>query len=315
MDENGAAPSPKDIRPASASRRWLVAAITATVCGAILLVYVLTSLWPGGGIHDAVPIAYEESTSALVVVVSRTPGGPGEWDDFTRVIGYLSRELDRPVRIRYLTNEEDVPEVVTTEDIDIGLICAHHYFELAREGVIKGVVTPVVAGTSCTRHQLIVRADSEYRGLSDLRGSVVAASTKSSLGGWAYLQWMCDQEGLDLDTYFGEVRLGATQGIHIADLAAGRIDATVVNTMQVVHTDMSPFRVLAESPEFGAPPVVVDSTLDPETVTAIREALLAFDPEDELPGDSFIDGFVPVESVDYSFQTELAEACDAPHAE
>jgi phosphonate transport system substrate-binding protein len=293
------------------SNRWLVAAIVVTVLGAVALAVAVTGLF-GGNEPDAsaetVAVAGEEP-GALLVAVSRTPGGPGEWENFARVIKYLSEELQRPVAVRYITEEEVAADVIRDEEVDLAFVCAHIYLDLLEENEVEALVTPIVDGTTDTRAMIVVRDDSDLQTWEDLRETAVAASDKSSLGGYAYLQWYAEQQGVELREFFREVRLGETQEANLRALAEGRVEATVVNSVQVVHRDMSEFRTLQESEPFGAPPIVATNRLDPEISAQVKEALIAFDAESRLSEDSAIDGFVAAETVDYSFEEILRHVC------
>jgi phosphonate transport system substrate-binding protein len=293
------------------SNRWLFAAIAVTVVGAVALAVAVAGLFGGhepGASSGTVAVAGEEP-EALLVAVSRTPGGPGEWENFARVIKYLSDELQRPVAVRYITEEEVAADVIRDEEVDLAFVCAHIYLDLLEEGKVEGLVTPIVDGTPDTRAMIVVRDDSDLETWEDLRGTAVAVSDKSSLGGYAYLQWYAEQRGVELREFFREVRLGETQEANLRELADGGVDATVVNSVQVVHRDMSEFRTLQESEPFGAPPIVATNRLDPETSAQAKEALIAFDAESRLSEDSAIDGFVAAETVDYSFEEILRHVC------
>ena len=293
------------------SNRWLVAAIVVTVIGAVALGVAVSGLFvsDASDASSVSPVVEVDDPSALVVAVSRTPGGPGEWENFARVIKYLSDELQRPVAVRYLTEEELAADVIRDEQVDVAFVCAHIYLDLQEEGEVESLVTPVVGGTSETSAMIVVREDSGFERWEDLEGTAVAVSDKSSLGGYAYLQWLAEQKGVELREYFSEVRLGDTQDQNLGDLSGGRVEATVVNSAQVVHRDMSAFRVVEESESFGAPPLVATNRLDPETAGDVKEALIAFDADSRLSEDSAIDGFVDAETVDYSFEEILRHVC------
>jgi phosphonate transport system substrate-binding protein len=293
------------------SNRWLVAAIAATAIGLVVFGVAVSGLFLSDAsvASSVAPVVEADDPSALVVAVSRTPGGPGEWENFARTIKYLSDELQRPVAVRYLTEEELAADVIRDEQVDVAFVCAHIYLDLKAEGEVEALVTPVVGGTSETSAMIVVRGDSTFESWEDLEGTAVAVSDKSSLGGYAYLQWLAEQKGVELREYFSEVRIGDTQDQNLGDLSDGRVEATVVNSVQVVHRDMSAFRVVEESEPFGAPPLVATNRLDAETAAEVKEALIAFDAGSRLSEDSAIDGFVDAATVDYSFEEILRHVC------
>lgn len=302
---------PHQVRTAhSSSRWWLIAALVATAIAAVMALVSLSGLshWDGrdSQIRAAAPI---ESASTLTVAVARTPGGPGEWTNWARVIKYLSEELERPVAVRYLSKEDEAAQVIAEEDVDIAFICAHHYLDLRDQGEVTAICTPVMGGASTSRMWMITRTDDPAEGFEDLRGSVVAASDKSSLGGYSYLSLLAAEHDVDLLEFFSEVRLGESQENNMHDVMSGEVRATVVNSAQVLAWDMSQFKVIEESPEVGCPPMVVDENMPDELRERITQVMLDFDSSSVLSGGSFIDGFVALDEADYVYAEELRDAC------
>jgi phosphonate transport system substrate-binding protein len=245
--------------------------------------------------------------SGLVVVVARTPGGTGEWANFARVIGYLSEQIDRSVSVRYVAREEDAIDIVTADEADVAFLCAHMYLDLRDQGLVEGVAVPRVDGSAECSMQLVVRAD-DPRGFAELEGATLAVSDKSSLGGQAYLMWLCGEKGVGLQEYFGEVRTGEAMEENVAALLDGTVDATVVNSAQIARRFSEDLRVVEESPPFGLPPAVISRNLDSQTSRAISDALLGFDPS-TLPESSRLDGFADIDGVSYEFEEALRDQC------
>lgn len=296
------------VRPRRRSSQILMVAIAVTVVVAIvgaLSVYPLLMSDP----EDAAAPVGSAQEGAVVVAVARTAGGAGEWSNWARVFSYLSDQIGRPVTLRYLTSEEEIEDVLADEPIDLALVCPHQYVDLAEQGRAKGVVTPVISGSPLTSAMLVVAADSPVTTFEDLRGRRIAVSDKTSLGGYAYMMWLCERHGVDAAEYFAEVRLGDTLEHNARDVLAGEVDCTVVNASQLASDD-SRLRVVERSPEYGTPPIVVVSDIDAATIDAIRDALVAFDPDIDLAGaKTTISGFVPTDPEAYEFVRDLRDAC------
>jgi ABC-type phosphate/phosphonate transport system substrate-binding protein len=294
-----------------ASHRWFQVAVLATIIAIAVLVVLFAGLVPdadSASRPDAETVSPPASGESLVVAVARTPGGPTEWSNWARVIKHMSEELGLPVSVRYLSKEDEAADVIAEEDIDVAFVCAHQYVELRERGSVTGLCSPVIDGDHMTTTMLVVSADDEAESFEDLQGSVIGASDKSSLGGFAYLSNLCAERGVNPYEHFAEVRLGDTQERNMRALLDGEIRATVVNSAQVVAWDMSGFKVVESSRGFGTPPVVVDSDLDPELESRIRAFLLSFDDE-LLPSESYISGFVKLDEGDYAYAEVLREAC------
>lgn len=292
------------------SAAWLRVAVLATglavVAGLVLI----------GDLADSVKGPAESNTSldateaaSLMVVVARTPGGPGEWGNFARVIGYVSEQIGRPIAVRYVPREDEASAVVRAEEADVAFLCAHMYLDLVDAEVVRGIAVPVVDGESECRMQLVVRNDNAGWAFEDLEGRSIAVSDKSSLGGQAFLLWLCGEKGVEVTDYFSAVVTGETMEENLAALIAGEVDATIVNSAQLSPERRASLSVVESSPRYGLPPVVTSTALDPAIRQSILEALLMFDADEHLPADSRIDGFVAIGSVDYAFEQVLRVQC------
>lgn len=296
--------------PRVQSHAWLYAAAAATLICGVLVVYSLAGLTKMPTVaSEGAALDSAQDRIALDVAVARAAGGPGEWENWARVIKYLSEELETPLNVRYLSKEDEAADIIVDSDVDIAFICAHHYLDLTEAGEVDAVCVPIIDGSSTTRMQLIVRADDPATSMSDVVDSVVAASDKSSLGGYAYLTYLCSERGLVPSQFFSEVRLGDSQEANMSDLRSGEIRATIVNSAQVVSWDMSEFKVIEESPPFGSTPVVVNSEMSPELRERITAILLEMNVGSQLSADSVIDGFARVDEADYAFARVLRDAC------
>ena len=289
---------------------WLHAAWTATALAAVVAAIVLPRLLSPSPPLVQSPSSVDSSGGApLQVAIARTPGGPGEWANWARVVKHVSDEVGRPASLRYLSEEDKAAQVLTDEPADIAFVCAHTYLDLKDSGTVVGLASPLIDGAESDTMMLVVRDGSPYRTLKDLREARLAVSERTSLGGYAYAQWLAKREGVALDELFGEVRLGDTQEENLRDLIAGEIDVTVVNDAQVEPGRLKNLRVVERSPAMGPPPVVVPASTDEKTRDALLKALLSFDAA-ALPKGARITGFVRLDPADYVFSDELRRACE-----
>ncbi|MHB9002926.1 MAG: phosphate/phosphite/phosphonate ABC transporter substrate-binding protein [Coriobacteriia bacterium] len=193
--------------------------------------------------------------------------------------------------------------------MDIAFLCAHHYVDLLDQDACVGIATPIIDGSSATRHLLVVRAEDPVEDFVSLKGSKFAVSDKSSLGGFAYLSYLTAQLGVKPAQFCGELTLGESQNQNMRAVLQGKARATVVSTAQIGSWDMSKFRIVEESESIGCPPVVADSGVDPELVARIREILVSCDTAALLGEPSAIDGFKALDPAEYEFAYTLRDAC------
>lgn len=270
---------------------------------------------------NGAPLASSEpapSARTLVIGMARTSGGPGEWMTYARVVARMSRETGMDLRIRYIPDRREVIRLVSEGEVDAAFLCTYCYLQLERRDLVDAAARPLVGGSSSDAAVLVVGAASPYRRLSDLRGQSVAVSDGTSLGGYAFLYWLMDRSGLSARTFFSRVVHSTSQERNLVDLAAGRIDATVVNRSQLARWSTTTFRIVESSPEYGTPPFAVRRGLDDETRTKLREALLYAMDAPGISDGSSLSGFVAATPADYGFANQLltfaAETTSAPSA-
>ncbi|GIU28549.1 PhnD/SsuA/transferrin family substrate-binding protein [Shewanella schlegeliana] len=152
--------------------------------------------------------------------------------------------------------------------------------------------------TSAIGSAIIVKADSNYRTLYDLKGKVVAASDPHALGGYQATVGLMHSLGMDPDTFFGETKfLGFPLDPLLYQVRDGNVDAAI--TPLCTLEDMvargvlksSDFRVLNPSRPDGVEcqcsttlypnwSFAATESVSPELSKEITQALL------ELPSDS-----------------------------
>ncbi|MGS0674725.1 sensor histidine kinase [Shewanella sp. 30m-9] len=82
--------------------------------------------------------------------------------------------------------------------------------------------------TSAIGSAIIVKADSDYRTLYDLKGKIVAASDPHALGGYQATVGLMHQLGMNPDTYFGQTKfLGFPLDPLLYQVRDGNVDAAI----------------------------------------------------------------------------------------
>lgn len=74
---------------------------------------------------------------------------------------------------------------------------------------------------------ILVRADSPYQSIEDLKGKTLAFVDFNSTSGYVYPRWKMRQQGINPDTYFSELALAGGHSQAVLALANGQFDAVV----------------------------------------------------------------------------------------
>jgi len=240
----------------------------------------------------------------LVVGIARTPGGPSGWIAYAAAFAQLERDLGRPVLLRYVLNRSDITHIVQDEQVDIALVPIVSYLKLKDHNAATLVAAPVIESQTRDAAVMVVARKSGVQRIEELRGGTLLLSP-DSLAGHAFAYWLFERKGWDLSDFFDSLVTSGTQDAHLGMVARGEADATCVNRSDLASWPEGTFRVVAESPGFGTPPLVAREGLARGTIEAIRRSLVSAAGRGVMPTDSVVGGFsTPAES-DYGFPRAL----------
>ncbi|MFK8026314.1 MAG: phosphate/phosphite/phosphonate ABC transporter substrate-binding protein [Ilumatobacter sp.] len=170
---------------------------------------------------------------------------------------------------------------------DVGWVCSTSFVELTTDrpasvrevGVAWVPDDPDAADRPVYFSDVVVGAGSDVTCLADLSGARIGCNDPASLSGFHALRIEIRRRGLDVSTF---ATLEMTGGHHrsIDRLLAGELDAAVIDSVVRTHRmrhdpDARALRVVERLGPWPTQPVVVHAGADDETVSEIREALLA----------------------------------------
>lgn len=276
--------------------------VAAAIVTAVMFSTVRSSLADGPQGTDQAVATLSDS---LVVGVGRVAGGPKQWDAYLTAFARLEDDLGRPLSVRLLPDEATVADAFDDGDVDIALVTLSAYLRLESEGTAELIATPVIGGQDRNAAMLVVRDDSAFRSLEDLRGARVVFST-NSIAGEGYATWLLGEFGETPDSFFGEVVRSESQEASFERVSSGEADAAFVPRGDLFGWPQGVFRAVAESPPFGMPPVVARRGLDPELVDLIRTSLTTEGAAPLSAGQGELHGFVAVTAEDFEFARILA---------
>lgn len=240
----------------------------------------------------------------ITVAIGRTPGGPSEWIAYAAAFAQLQKDLHRPVEVRYSLERSAVAEMIASGEVDVAMISVDTYLRLSDETTVTLIATPEVDGRFLDAAVAVVAADSPFASLDDLRGTRFVV-TPGSLASEAYSTWLLAERHESPETFFGAVHANDAQDEDLLHVAEGKADVAFVRRSALVAWPHGTFRVIAESPEFGMPPLVAGPGVDPETVEDIRTSLESPNTSGAIPSNSALGGFGPVTDADYEFSRTL----------
>ncbi|MPZ14403.1 MAG: phosphate/phosphite/phosphonate ABC transporter substrate-binding protein [Chloroflexi bacterium] len=197
---------------------------------------------------------------------------------------HLSRVLGQPVETFVATDYTGVVETMASDKLDLAYFGGLTYVQAEQRANVHPIVTEVDRETGTTRYYsaIIVRSDSPYQRLEDLRGKPFAFGDISSTSGSLYPRIMLDRVGFG---DFTNPQLFVYSGGHDATLAAvinatveaGGLEKRIMERAFEVGTFRSDqIRVLQQA-EVQGYPWVVRAKLDAGLVERITDAFLTMD--------------------------------------
>lgn len=202
---------------------------------------------------------------------------------------YLSKALGQPVELFVATDYTGVVEAMASDKLDLAYFGGLTYLQAELRADVSPIVTEVDRETATSKYYsaIIVRADSPFRSLSDLRGKRFAFGDINSTSGSLYPRIMLNRAGF---SDFENPRFFVYTGGHDVTLAAvvnGAVEAgglekrIMERAFDAGNFSRDQVRIIQQE-EVQGYPWVVRGKLDPALVATITEAFLKIGGEELL---------------------------------
>ena len=214
---------------------------------------------------------------------------------------YFEERLGVPVSFIQRQTYREVVDLLSTGELDTAWLCGYPYVVHRKEFELLAV--PVFQGEPTYQSYLIVPAsDDRTHSLLDLKQKVFAYSDPDSNSGYLYPQvWMINEDvqprHFFAKSFFTWSHREVVKAVAEGVANGGAVDGYVWETLALNEPELTQrTRVVAKSPSFGFPPLVVTKTLDAHRVQRLRQAFLGMAEDNEgkkLLTKLNLDGFVP----------------------
>jgi phosphonate transport system substrate-binding protein len=236
---------------------------------------------------DAVPILYKEGRA---------------------ISDYLEHNLHEKVRLILVPNYEEMKEAMLKERLDLAWATPNLYTNAVK---LPYELLCAVSRDGRTVHQgvIVVKKDSPYHRVQDLKGTVFGYVDRQSYTGFTLPNAYLEQQGIDPLAFFKSVHFAHNHTAALEDLFAGICDAAAVHDGARLTSgalDINQLRIIAHTGKSVADPILVRRTL----LTSRKDALRALFMEmAKRPGGALaletlrvtggIDGFGSATQADY----------------
>lgn len=275
--------------------------VSAAALGALALTAALTAVLPARDV-SAADWRQKYPTLNLGVITSEN-----EADRVTRykaVIDYFKKTLNVGIKWRTATDYAGIIEGVKAGKIEIARFGPASY---AKAWIVtKGKVVPLVGeiskdGTFGYFSVALVKKDSPYKTIQDLKGKRFAFADPNSTSGHQAPRFFLGEQGIDVDKFFGQTAYSGSHENSVMALMNGTFDGVATwwrndersNMTRMEGKGMIPkgaWRIVWKTPRLPSSPWAMSSTLPKQMREDVRAALLAMPTADKAAWKALTDG-------------------------
>ncbi|NYE56773.1 substrate-binding domain-containing protein [Carboxydothermus ferrireducens] len=260
------------------------------------------------------PGRYSASSSAkndelvLKVAISSMTSPSESIVYYDELLKNLGRELGRKIKVIQKNSYFEVNDLLRTGQVDLAFICTYSYLVGAKQFGLELLVVPQVNGKPYYQSFVIVRNNSGIEKFSDLKGKIFAFTDPMSTTGYFYPQYLLLQNGTTDREFFKKFFFTYSHDNAIKAVAKGIADGAAVDShvflmMEKENPGLTRnLKIIARSPDYYAPPVVVRPGLPQDLKEKIKNYFLSLDkkPEGQIILRKIgVDRFVPGEREKY----------------
>lgn len=229
---------------------------------------------------------------------------------------YMERSLGVPFRVFRATDYAGAVEALRSNQVEFSRLGPAAY-ALARK-VMGDRVAPVVRDRDDTGAEgyysvIVVRADSPFQTLADLRGRSLAWADPNSTSGFAFPSYYLRKEGIEIERFFSRTGFAGNHETAVLAVLNGSYDAAAThwtnerrgNVPRMVEKGMIPegsMRMIWRTALIPNSPFVTRTDLPAALQEAFREAMLTMherDPAALAALSSTTSRFAPARHEDY----------------
>lgn len=200
---------------------------------------------------------------------------------------YLAQALERPVHTIIPGSYQETLDALRADRADAAMVGDYVSRHAEATGGIEQLVAPVSASheSQTYRSAVVTRIDSGIRDMAALRGVRLGLVDGQSTSGFLVPRAMLREAGLDPDRdvpihLYGSHR-AVVEAVIAGEVAAGAAHESRIRPATLAQgPDFARLRILAESHPIPAGPLVVRTTLDPDTRARLSDAMLRIHEDD-----------------------------------
>ena len=183
---------------------------------------------------------------------------------------YLSDKLGRPVSLKLSPNMGAAIKEVADKNVDLAYLTPVAYLKAHAAGNAKIVAKTVTKGKASFQLMIVVKKDSPYKTVADLKGKTFAFGDKKALLQRAAVVG----SGINMEDFSSYEFIGHYDNIARA-VFNGDFDAGILKDTMAFQWQDKGLRILAESPALPPYNITASGDIDSDTLAKLKEAFLS----------------------------------------
>lgn len=200
---------------------------------------------------------------------------------FSPLADYLAQKLHRDIDLQISSDYQSHVDRIGNNQVDIAYVGPASYVLLVEKYGRKPILArQLIDGQPYFHGKIIVRSDSPINGLEELQGKRFAFGDPDSTMSHLVPRYMLIKAGVGIEKFSGYQFLGSHDNVAMGVLS-GDFDAGAVKEAVFYKYQSRGLKALATTPSIPEHLFVARSDLAPETITALRQALVGMDATEE----------------------------------
>jgi len=219
---------------------------------------------------------------------------------------YLSKKLGRPVSLKLSPNMGAAIQEIADKHVDLAYLTPVAYIKAHTKGDAKIVAKTVTKGKASFQLMIVVKKDSPYKTVADLKGKTFAFGDKRALLQRAAVVGA----GINMADFSSYKFIGHYDNIARA-VINGDFDAGILKDTMAFAWQSKGLRILAESPALPPYNIAASGNIDDDTLAKLKDAFLRLDKNNPehlkviKAIDKKYDGFAATSDAEYDVVREL----------
>jgi len=219
---------------------------------------------------------------------------------------YLEKRLNRPVSLKLSPNMGAAIKEVADKKVDLAYLTPVAYLKAHQMGNAQLVAKTVTNGKASFQLMIVVKEDSPYKTVADLKGKRFAFGDKRALLQRAAVVGT----GINLEDFSGYEFIGHYDNIARA-VMNGDFEAGILKDTMALQWKGKGLRILASSPDLPPYNIAARGDIDENTLAELKKAFLELDPKNPehldiiKTIDKKYDGFAPTSDAEYDIVRKL----------